>query len=131
MSRIISVNLNKRLRNAKVPEKMGKWLQKNNVDLLLVQEPWNRGRKDIVHIPSYQYLGGNDAVGIWVYETCISPKIKQIKENWQELRLGALRLHNVYLSAYSSKERIKSLIVFKFNGQIFKASQKYFLPFCF
>ncbi|WP_321416584.1 methyltransferase domain-containing protein [uncultured Methanomethylovorans sp.] len=70
-------------------------------------------RTDIIQIPSYSYLGGSDAVGAWIHEKWISSDVELLRENWQELKIDNLRIHNVYLSAYSSKERIDFLTLLK------------------
>jgi hypothetical protein len=106
---IISINLYKRLGNTNTAQKIGEWLSNNKVDLLLVQEPGKRGRNDIVQFPSYSYLGGSDAIGAWIHEKWTTPDVKLLRDNWQELNMDSLRIHNVYLSAYSSKERIEFL----------------------
>ncbi len=107
--RIVSINLNKRLGNRNNLTKIHKWLLNNKVDLFLVQEPWIRGRKEALKIPCYTYLGGSDSVGAWIHETYAPPDIILLKDNWLQVKLDDFEIHNVYLSAYSSKERIAFL----------------------
>jgi exonuclease III len=106
---IVSVNLSKKLRSTKNTHIIEKWLSDKNADLLFVQEPWERGRKEIVGIQSYLYLGGTDGIGTWIHKRYVPRCTELLKENWQKLTLDSLVIHNVYLSASSSKKRVELL----------------------
>ncbi len=103
--RISSINLNKRLGNPAVLAQFESWLENANVDLILAQEPWNRKRENVVILKHFYDLGGNDVVRVWIHKKWVPPKTEILDENWQVVHLDFIELHNVYLSAYSSKER--------------------------
>jgi exonuclease III len=113
MMRIASINLNKRLGNPKAHQRVEAWLLNNKIDLLLVQEPWNRGRIDAIPFRFWDDLGGSDGIRTWIRRKWKSPKVRNLRENWQEIQLDYMIVHNVYLSAYDSNERCKFLIDLK------------------
>jgi exonuclease III len=113
MMRIASINLNKRLGNPKARQRVEAWLLDNKIDLLLVQEPWNRGRVDSIQLRFWDDLGGSDGVRAWVRGKWKSPRVKNLRENWQEIQLDYMIVHNVYFSAYDANERGKFLVDLK------------------
>jgi exonuclease III len=125
--RIISVNLNKRLRSETNIRKIEKWLSSKNADLLFVQEPWERGRKSIVPIKSYLYLGGTDGIGAWIHESYVPQCTELLKENWQKLTFNSLTIHNVYLPASSSDAKNRIEFLEQLNKQISKEQSSYVL----
>ncbi len=106
MIRIASINLNKRLGNPKARLLLEAWLEKNQVDLLLMQEPWVIGNKKHIELNFFDDLGGTDSVRAWIRRKWKHPGVENRANNWQIIRLDFLDLHNVYLSAYESQERI-------------------------
>jgi exonuclease III len=56
---------------------------------------------------------GSDGLRTWIRRKWKSPKVKDLRENWQEIQLDYMIVHNVYLSAYDSNERCKFLVDLK------------------
>lgn len=107
--RIVSINLNKRLGNPAVSRFIAEWLKGNNCDVLVAQEPWARTRKENIELVGYDFITGNSSTALWVTSHYANPKFYQHNQEWQEVELDYLSLHNVYLSAYQSADRIKQL----------------------
>jgi len=110
---IASVNCNKRLGNPKAVMLLDQLLVQNDIDLVLVQEPWPHSRTSPVELPFYRSLGGNSNVFAWVKDGYEISKSKVIQPYWQCLSAGYLLIHNVYLDAYQRSTRAQQLTAIK------------------
>ena len=103
--RIISANLNQRLGNAAVRLRFEAWLAVQAPDLLVAQEPFKPGQPARPSITGYRLIGTTPLVSCWIREHHGRAQVIEHSERWQEIRLRGLAVHNVYLSANSSKDR--------------------------
>jgi len=108
--RIVSTNLNQRLGNAGVRLRFETWLAIQVPDLLVAQEPFKRGQPARPQIAGYRLIGTTPLVSCWIREHHGTAQVIEHSERWQEVRLSGLGIHNVYLSAHSSKDRCDLLL---------------------
>lgn len=109
--KIASLNCNKRLSNPKANNLLRKWLDDNNIDLLLTQEPWPHSLISPVSLLGYRGLGGNSRVYSWGKESCIFEESKLLTPYMQQIKADYLWINNLYLDAYSRKTRSEQLML--------------------
>ena len=110
---IASLNCNKRLSNPKANSLLSNWLNENNIDLLLTQEPWPHGLLSPVNILGYRGLGGNSRVYSWGRTGCLFVESKLLTPYMQQIKVDYLSINNMYLDAYSRKTRSEQLLLMK------------------
>ena len=109
--RIVSVNLNQRLGNTQARARVQAWLQLLSPDLLLSQEPFKpRSAEERPYLGGYRLLATSPLISSWIAEKYAAAAVLHRSERWHEISVGALAVHNVYLSPYSSKERREMLV---------------------
>lgn len=106
---IASVNMNKRMGNEQSLRCLQSWLNKQDVDVVCFQEPWARNKRAIIPLQSYVPVGGNDSVFAFSRDGIVPPKVELLSHFAQRLTIDYLEVFNVYLSAYSSNERVAQL----------------------
>lgn len=104
--KILSVNLNKRMRNQGAGEELRGWLDRHSCDVLLVQEPWSKTYSESLELPGYSTIGGTSSVYSWIRPHISVDSSTLQNFAWQELRIGFLKIWNIYLSAYSAPDRV-------------------------
>ena len=107
--RVASVNLNKRIGSAAARNRLVQWLTRNDVALLLAQEPWRPPGREPVQLGGLRAVGGSDKVFAWIHERFEAPTCHQLAPHWQRVELGYLAVHNAYLDAYSQTARAAQL----------------------
>jgi len=108
--RVISVNLNKRLGNSSARRKFCDWLESQNVDVVLAQEPVRKGASlDGIDIPDYQLIDGDDRVAAWVRIDRDVPEFTRPLPFCQKLKIGYLAVYNCYFDAYKQTIRARQL----------------------
>ena len=109
--RIVSVNLNQRLGNASVRARVEAWLQVVDPDLFLSQEPFKpQSADERPQLAGYKLMATSPLISSWVADKYAAAAVLHRSERWHEISAGALAVHNVYLSPYSSKERREMLV---------------------
>lgn len=102
--RIVSINLNQRSGSRQAAERLEAWLLNWRPDVVLAQEPWRRDAEPVV-LKGYNLVGHSQVIAAWVRHGLSASQIVQHAERWQELDVGGVTFHHVYLSPDSSKER--------------------------
>jgi len=102
--RIVSINLNQRSGARRPAERFETWLLNCEPDVLLAQEPW-RPDAAPVELADYELAGYSQMIATWVRRSLVAPQVVHHTERWQELEVGGVTLHHVYLSPHSSKDR--------------------------
>jgi hypothetical protein len=103
--RVASMNLNKRIGGTTARNRLVQWLARNNIALLLAQEPWRPPGRQPVQLDGFCAVGGTDRVFAWVHERFEAPACRQLAPHWQRLELGYLAVHHVYLDAHAQTTR--------------------------
>lgn len=106
---VASVNLNKGLGDSDNRAGVEKWLVKNDVDLLIAQEPFSEGSGADVRFQEYVGVGGDHDLHTWIRDGLAPPNLVRRRDQFQVLKTECWRVYNCYLSAYSSAERVDSL----------------------
>jgi len=107
--KVATLNCNKRLTNKKAASKLEIWLEKNQIDLLLAQEPWNHGNKLPAEFLYYKPLGGNSRVFAWIKEGYGINNMQLPQPYWQIISLDYILINNLYLDAYKRTIRGEQL----------------------
>jgi Methyltransferase domain len=107
--RVASVNLNKRIGSTAARSRLTHWLTRNEIVLLLAQEPWRPPNRAPVQLDGFRAVGGNDKVFAWIHEGLETPTCLQPAAHRQRIELGYLAVHNTYLDAYSQATRAAQL----------------------
>jgi len=106
--RVASINLNKRVGGTTARNRLLQWLARNDIALLLAQEPCPPGRQP-VQLDGFCTIGGTDKVFAWVHERFQAPAYRQLAPHWQRLELGYLAVHHAYLDAHAQATRAEQL----------------------
>jgi hypothetical protein len=107
--RVASLNLNKRIGGATARNRLQQWLDRNDIALLLAQEPWRPAGRAPVHLDGFRAVGGTDRVFAWMRERFETPLCRQHAPYWQRLELGYLAVHHAYLDAHAQASRAAQL----------------------
>jgi exonuclease III len=106
--RIASLNVNRGLstrRNA-----INAWCGIRSVDVLLLQEPWPRGKQlPLPALGSLEYIAGNDMIAVFARSGLVSKHVLH-EPRHQSVLVGELHVHNLYLDASSSRKREQLLL---------------------
>jgi SAM-dependent methyltransferase len=106
---VASLNLNKRIGGTTARSRLLHWLDRNNIALLLAQEPWRPAGRAPVHLDGFRAIGGTDRVFAWIRERFEIPPCQQLAPHWQRLELGYLAVHHAYLGAHAQAARAAQL----------------------
>jgi Methyltransferase domain len=106
---VASLNLNKRIGGATARSRLLQWLDRNDIDLLLAQEPWRPPGRARLHLDGLCAVGGTDRAFAWVREHLQAPPCRQVAPHWQRLELGYLAVHHTYLDAHAQATRATQL----------------------
>lgn len=109
MARIASINTNKRLNTRTASDRFGNWLQRQQVDLVVNQEPSTSSLPPVTP-DGYTGVGGNNRIYCWVRNGRSLPKCHLVADWLQRLDLGELIVYNVYLDAYRRQTRAEQLV---------------------
>ena len=108
--RIVSANLNQRLGSPTVRARVETWLSIHRVDLLVAQEPFGVGTVVRPPLKGYRLLSTTRLVSCWGLESGAFPRVVDHSDRWQEIFLGNVTIHNVYLPDDSSRKRREFLL---------------------
>ncbi len=108
--KVVSVNLNQRLGNVAARSRFELWLQTHGPELLVSQEPFKPRQESRPALAGYRLIGTSPLVSSWIADDSAPRSVIQHSDRWHEIRLGDVTVHNVYLSAHSSKDRRELLL---------------------
>lgn len=101
-----SANLNQRIGNTASRRRFESWLHYRDLDVVLAQEPFNSKAEERPVLTGYELISTSPLLSAWAKAPQASRfQVRQHGDRWQELSVGGLNLHNLYLSPHSSKER--------------------------
>lgn len=107
MTKIISINLNKRF-NSQRPALL-EWLNAHKPDVFITQEPWSNIKDEERGLEDYRELGGSNRVYCWYSPEYKKPGYDMPEPYILRIDLGYIRLWGVYLDAYNQSIRASQI----------------------
>ena len=107
--RIASANLNKRLGSPDARARVESWLDAHKPDLFVSQEPFTLTNPRRPALKGFRMISSTPLVTCWAAEAAGYPKVLNHNDRWQEILIGNVVVHNIYLPDDSSKLRCQFL----------------------
>lgn len=107
--RLISINLNKRLGNARSRGLTRSWFLARKASLILAQEPYKSEPLADDALEEFKPVGGNEKVFAWVDGRKEVPKFEIVAPFTMRIQLGHVAIFNCYLDAYEQEARARQL----------------------
>jgi hypothetical protein len=106
---VASVNAKKRIGAVGARDRIGLWLQRREVTLLVVQEAWRAGGPAPAPPPGMRFLEGDAELAAWIRDGTGRLRVDRPAEWWQTVFVGDLAIHSVHLDPYRAATRVEQL----------------------